>query len=98
MLAGPLAGEAVIVTGAAGVVCNYAVQLAKIMGASVLAVVRGETEKEEDAQRAGADLVINSEKDNFLKQRSISPMVKAHAVSLTWTLALTCTSPHALPL
>ena len=67
MLAGPLAGEAVIVTGAAGVVCNYAVQLAKIMGASVLAVVRGETEKEEDAQRAGADLVINSEKDNFLK-------------------------------
>ena len=67
MMAGPLLGEAVIVTGAAGVVCNYAVQLAKVMGARVLALVRGEPEKEEDAHRAGADSVIHADRDDFLK-------------------------------
>ncbi|NBP38515.1 MAG: NADPH:quinone reductase [Betaproteobacteria bacterium] len=67
MLAGPLDGEAVIVTGAAGVVCNYAVQLAKVMGARVLALVRGDADKEEDAYRAGADQVINADRDDFLK-------------------------------
>ena len=61
MLAGPLEGETVVVTGAAGVVCNYAVQLAKAMGAKVLAVVRGDNTKAADAARAGADLVVNTD-------------------------------------
>ncbi|MEM1300274.1 MAG: NADPH:quinone reductase, partial [Pseudomonadota bacterium] len=65
MLAGDLKGETVIVTGAAGAVCNYAVQLAKAMGATVIGVVRGEVQKEEDAVRAGADHVINTDRDDF---------------------------------
>ena len=67
MLAGPLDGEPVIVTGAAGAVCNYAVQLAKAMGARVMGVVRGGEEREEDARRAGADRVVNTDREDFRK-------------------------------
>jgi NADPH2:quinone reductase len=65
MLGGPLEGETAIVTGAAGAVCNYAVQLAKRMGATVIGVVRGPAEREEDARRAGADLVVNTDRDSL---------------------------------
>ena len=68
MLAGDLDGETVIVTGAAGAVCNYAVQLGKAMGATVIGVVRGETQKEDDAARAGADYIINTYRDDFRKR------------------------------
>ena len=68
MLAGDLAGETVIVTGAAGAVCNYAVQLAEAMGATVIGVVRGEAQKDEDATRAGADHVLNTDRDDFRKR------------------------------
>ena len=64
MLGEPLTGEWVLVTGAAGVVCNYAVQLAVLMGARVIAVVRGEAQKAEDARRAGAEIVLNSDVDD----------------------------------
>lgn len=65
LLGGPLGGEWVIVTGAAGAVCNYAVQLAKRMGATVIATVRGEPEKVADARRAGADHVIDTGRDSL---------------------------------
>ena len=66
LLGGPLEGETVIVTGAAGAVCNYAVQLAKRMGATVIAVVRGAGDsapntREADARRAGADHIVNTD-------------------------------------
>jgi len=61
MLGGPLEGETVIVTGAAGAVCNYAVQLAKRMGATVIGVVRGADDRADDARRAGADHIINTD-------------------------------------
>ncbi|TFG86525.1 MAG: hypothetical protein E4H18_04295, partial [Hyphomicrobiales bacterium] len=61
MLGGPLQGETAIVTGAAGAVCNYAVQLAKRMGATVIGVVRGDDDKAEDAARAGADHIVNTD-------------------------------------
>ncbi len=67
LLAGSLKGEKVIVTGAAGGVCNYAVQLARAMGASVLGVVRGGEEREEDARRAGADIVVNTDREDLRK-------------------------------
>lgn len=67
MLAGSLKGEKVIVTGAAGMVCNYAVQLANAMGASVLGVVRGGEDREEDARRAGADVIVNTDREDFRK-------------------------------
>jgi NADPH2:quinone reductase len=65
MLGGPLADETVIVTGAAGAVCNYAVQLAKRMGATVIGVVRGDDGKADDARRAGADHIVNTDRDSL---------------------------------
>lgn len=65
MLGGPLEDETVIVTGAAGAVCNYAVQLAKRMGATVIGTVRGEDDRAEDARRAGADHVVNTVRDSL---------------------------------
>ena len=65
MLGGPLKGETAIVTGAAGAVCNYAVQLAKRMGATVIGVVRGEDDRGDDARRAGADHVINTDRESL---------------------------------
>lgn len=65
MLGGPLEGETAIVTGAAGAVCNYAVQLAKRMGATVIGVVRGDNDREEDARRVGADHIVNTGRDSL---------------------------------
>ena len=65
MLGGPLQGETVIVTGAAGAVGNYAVQLAKRMGAQVIGVVRGAENREADARAAGADRVVNTDTESL---------------------------------
>src|SRR6266481_1114500 len=55
---GPIAGRTVLVTGGAGAVGHYAVQLAKWGGARVIATVSSAA-KAEQARLAGADLVIN---------------------------------------
>jgi NADPH2:quinone reductase len=55
---GPITGQTVLVTGGAGAVGHYAVQLAKWGGARVIATVSSAM-KAEQAQLAGADLVIN---------------------------------------
>ena len=56
---GPVRGLNVLITGGAGVVGHYAVQLAKWAGAAhVIATVSGD-EKATHARAAGADLVIN---------------------------------------
>jgi NADPH2:quinone reductase len=55
---GPIAGKTVLVTGGAGAVGNYAVQLAKWGGARVIATVSSSF-KGEQARIAGADLVID---------------------------------------
>ena len=55
---GPIAGQTVLVTGGAGAVGHYAVQLAKWGGAQVIATVSSAA-KAEQARLAGADLVIN---------------------------------------
>jgi NADPH:quinone reductase len=55
---GPIAGKTVLVTGGAGAVGHYAVQLAKWGGARVIATVSSAA-KAEQARLAGADLVIN---------------------------------------
>jgi NADPH2:quinone reductase len=55
---GPIAGKTVLVTGATGGVGQYAVQLAKWGGATVLATVSS-AEKAEQAHTIGADYVIN---------------------------------------
>jgi NADPH2:quinone reductase len=55
---GPVAGKTVLVTGGAGAVGHYAVQLARWGGATVIATVSGER-KAEAARAAGADHVVN---------------------------------------
>ena len=55
---GPIFGQTVLVTGGAGAVGHYAVQLAKWGGAQVIATVSSSM-KAEQARLAGADLVIN---------------------------------------
>jgi NADPH2:quinone reductase len=55
---GPITGQTVLVTGGAGAVGHYAVQLAKWGGAKVIATVSS-TAKAEQAKLAGADLVVN---------------------------------------
>ncbi|WP_407167081.1 NADPH:quinone reductase [Bradyrhizobium sp. ORS 111] len=55
---GPITGQTVLVTGGAGAVGHYAVQLAKWGGARVIATVSSQV-KEKQAQLAGADMVVN---------------------------------------
>ncbi len=55
---GPVAGKTVLVTGGAGVVAHYAIQLAKWAGATVVATVSS-APKAAHARAGGADLVIN---------------------------------------
>jgi NADPH2:quinone reductase len=55
---GPVTGKTVLVTGGAGAVGHYAVQLAKLGGARVVATVSSE-QKAQIALAAGADTTIN---------------------------------------
>jgi NADPH2:quinone reductase len=57
-LAAPIQGRTVLVTGGAGAVGHYAVQLAKWAGARVIATVSSD-EKAAHARAGGADLVVN---------------------------------------
>lgn len=56
--AGPVTGRTVLVTGGAGAVGHSAIEIAKAMGARVIATVSS-PEKAEIAREAGADVVIN---------------------------------------
>ena len=62
---GPIAGQTVLVTGGAGAVGNYAVQLAKWGGARVVATVSS-PRKAEQARLAGADLVIDYKTEDVI--------------------------------
>ena len=55
---GPVAGKTVLVTGGAGAVGHYAVQQAKLGGATVISTVSSD-EKSQIARLAGADHTIN---------------------------------------
>src|SRR6195256_3741771 len=62
---GPIAGQTVLVTGGAGAVGHYAVQLAEWGGAKVIATVSSAM-KAEHARLAGADLVINYRNEDVI--------------------------------
>ena len=55
---GPVGGQTVLVSGGAGAVGHYAIELAKRAGARVITTVSG-PQKAELAAKAGADLVVN---------------------------------------
>jgi NADPH2:quinone reductase len=78
---GPITGKTVLVTGGAGAVGHYAVQLAKWGGAQVIATVSSPL-KAEQARLAGADLVINYKNEDvvakamaFTGQRGVDRVV-----------------------
>ncbi len=64
--AGPVQGRTVLVTGGAGAVGHYAVQLAKWAGASVIATVSSPA-KAARARSAGADLVVDYRQDDVAR-------------------------------
>jgi NADPH2:quinone reductase len=64
---GPIRGKTVLVTGGAGVVAHYAIQLAKWAGATVITTVSSEA-KAEHARKAGADLVVNYRTENVVER------------------------------
>ncbi len=76
-----IAGQTVLVTGGAGAVGHYAVQLAKAGGARVIATVSSAI-KDMEARLAGADLVVNYKTDDvvakimdFTEQRGVDRVV-----------------------
>src|SRR6202041_4031529 len=78
---GPVAGKTVLVTGGAGAVGHYAVQLAKWGGARVIATVRSPL-KAGQGGVAGADLVIDYRNEDviaktmaFTEQRGVNRVV-----------------------
>ena len=62
-MAGPVQGRVVLVTGTAGAVAHYAVQLAKWAGATVIGTVSS-APKAERARAAGADHVIDYRRED----------------------------------
>lgn len=65
--AGPIDGQTVLVTGGAGAVGHYAIQLAKWAGARVITTVSS-PQKAEIARAAGADLVIDYKQEDVAER------------------------------
>jgi NADPH2:quinone reductase len=77
---GPVQGQVVLVTGGAGAVGHYAVQLAKWAGATVIATVSSEA-KAERARAGGADYVIDYRREDVAARiREITGGEGAHHV------------------
>lgn len=66
-LAGPVQGRTVLVTGGAGAVGHYAVQLAKWAGATVIATVSSQ-EKAERALAGGADHAVDYRREDVARR------------------------------
>ena len=77
---GPIAGQTVLVTGGAGTVGRYAIQMAKLAGAQVITTISG-PEKAAHARSAGADHVINYRDQDVIAQvRSITGIEGVHRI------------------
>ncbi len=63
---GSISGQTILVTGGAGAVGHYAIQLAKWAGARVITTVSS-TNKSDRAKNAGADHTINYRSDNVIE-------------------------------
>ena len=74
---GSVEGQTVLVTGGAGAVGYYGIQLAKWSGANVIATVSGD-EKAAIANNAGADLIINYRDDDVVT--AVKDFTNGHGV------------------
>jgi NADPH2:quinone reductase len=85
---GPVDGKTVLVSGGAGAVGHYAIELARRAGARVVATVSG-PQKAELAARAGADLVVNYREAGAADQiRGFGPVDRVIELALGANLAL----------
>jgi len=64
---GPIDGKTVMISGGAGVVAHYAIQLAKWGGARVITTVSSDL-KAQHAKAAGADCIINYRTENVVER------------------------------
>ena len=62
-----LNNKTVLVTGGAGVVSRYIIQIAKILGSKVITTVSSE-HKKQIAQEAGADIILNYKKEDVVQK------------------------------
>lgn len=74
---GPIEGQTILVTGGAGAVGNYAIQLAKWGGAEIITTISS-PEKEDHAWQAGADYVINYRTEDVIS--TIKELIKGTGV------------------
>jgi NADPH2:quinone reductase len=85
---GPVAGKTILVSGGAGAVGHFAIELAKNAGARVITTVSG-PEKAELAAKAGADMVVNYREPSASEQiSSFGPIDRVVEVALATNLAL----------
>jgi len=64
---GPIKNKTVLISGGAGAVGFYGIQIAKLFGANVITTISND-EKAEIANNAGADKVINYKNENVLEE------------------------------
>ena len=64
---GPIKNKTVLISGGAGAVGFYGIQMAKLSGANVITTISSD-EKAEIANNAGADKVINYKNENVLEE------------------------------
>src|SRR5262249_21198037 len=79
-VAGPVQGKTLLVTGGAGAVGHYAVQLATWAGARVIATVSS-PEKAERARAGGAAHVVNYRQEDVPRASSTSQTESASIIS-----------------
>lgn len=82
------AGESVLILGASGGVGLSAIQLSKALGATVIAAASSD-EKLQTCREAGADFVINYEKEDLRKSVMKVTKVGSEALELITFLSLT---------
>ncbi|MBI4205142.1 MAG: NADPH:quinone reductase [Betaproteobacteria bacterium] len=96
---GPIAGKTVLVTGGAGVVAHYAIQLAKWAGARVVTTVSSQA-KAEHALAAGADVIINYRTEHVVERVRATVGAVDHVVDVDFGRNLPVTAqilrPHGV--
>lgn len=90
---GPVSGKTVLVTGGAGAVAVYALQMARIGGARVIATVSSE-EKAKVARDFGADWVVNYRSEDAAER--ILDLTSGHGVDRIVEVAFGANLPTSL--
>lgn len=93
---GPIAGKTVLVTGGAGAVAHYAIQLAKWAGARVVTTVSSPA-KASHAQAAGADVIIDYRTENVVERIRASVGAVDHVVDVDFGRNLPITAQILRP-